>query len=576
MVISATEAKRKYKLTDAEIRAANLFTMAFSGRFYSGVKYLIEEIEELAETLTEDLPANDKRKQAYVKQKRIRDEIQNEIDKKIEYKNNVKDILQDILMKIDPTIDINKDFDIPGFLDNYALDINISPNDTALLISDKIKILVEERDSKKKKQKEIDERIAAEWEIEKYITMAKSHVNYCKYINCNNEDIDECMDGIIHLIDCEKRKEIIDERIRTRWTVKKHIKMAMDHPNYTKYVTGKDKGINRCFNGIRRDVLAMIEKENRIRKIDRQIKKAIPDDYISVAGYHDAYYEYIDSDDKDIKETMKILTAFVQPMIDRRNRVDKKDEIIKLYNIKKFPVDQYKIYQQYIEGEITEDQFMECVNIYVQNQKEQADRTNKIHEELNKHDMMPFLIANKTTYDQYIEGQITLESAMESIRNNNNSMTKRITLDIYIDCVYSTYEIRLLAKHSSGYLKYVNEDGISLETAKQNIQEAIDKEYGIYLLNKQWLMSAERKDIRNSFGLDDSSCNMLEVLLFEFCDSNDCNTQEFYDYEEPERQYLHYCCDALRLYHKPGDNYINKTIIVTKPKNWNMDHLTLR
>lgn len=514
ITISATEAKRKYKLTDNQIDAADLFTIEFSSRFYSGTKYLIEEIEKLAKTQTDDLPANDKRRLAYMKQKGIRDEIQKGIDKKNEYINNIKVTLHDILIKLDPTIDVSKDFDIPTLIENYATDITVSPNDMAILISGKVSKLVQDRNIKREKQKEIDERIASEWELEKYITLAKTHANYSKYVNSDDQDLDEYMDRIIDIIDCEKRREIIDERITARFKIKKHIKMAMDHPNYIKYVTRKDKGINRCFNGIRRDVLAMLEKEKRIKKINK---------------------------------------------------------LIISHNIKNFPNHQAEAHNKFIEGVITLKELMNIIDAYIKDIKEKNDRCIKIHAELEKRDLVEFMIVNGDIYDQYLNAKITLDNIVEAIVNNINHQTRKIVLTNFIEHCYPSYEIHRFIERMDIYQQYIDgTDAITLTNIKNKIHEQVTMRYGMDKLKLKWIASHKREIIRRHSHLSNNICNRLDMELFRFCEDTNQQTITLYNYEGNQRQYLHDCCQVFGLFHQAGGYIPSKTVIIQKPPKWNM------
>ena len=62
VVISTTEIKKKYRLTDDDINNADLFSITFNTHGNIGTKYLISEIEELVEKLVKDLPESDKKK----------------------------------------------------------------------------------------------------------------------------------------------------------------------------------------------------------------------------------------------------------------------------------------------------------------------------------------------------------------------------------------------------------------------------------------------------------------------------------------------------------------------------------
>ena len=67
VMISKSDAKRKFKLSDCDLEKSDLFCISFETIYYSGTKYLISDIINLSAELTKNLPNNDKKRQAYLK-----------------------------------------------------------------------------------------------------------------------------------------------------------------------------------------------------------------------------------------------------------------------------------------------------------------------------------------------------------------------------------------------------------------------------------------------------------------------------------------------------------------------------
>ena len=67
VMITTTNAKKKYMLTNQEINSADLYSCEISYKHAHGFKYLVKDIEMLAEEVFMDVDFNDKRKQKYLK-----------------------------------------------------------------------------------------------------------------------------------------------------------------------------------------------------------------------------------------------------------------------------------------------------------------------------------------------------------------------------------------------------------------------------------------------------------------------------------------------------------------------------
>jgi hypothetical protein len=122
LVISVSEIKRIYKLTDANIENAKLIK---SSHKYHGVKYLRKDIEELVQTVMKDLSDDNKQKISYLRQ--TSKVLHSGKNKKIvaDRTKFIMEYLVDIATKYD-TIDITKERRICNAIARFAKTTDIT------------------------------------------------------------------------------------------------------------------------------------------------------------------------------------------------------------------------------------------------------------------------------------------------------------------------------------------------------------------------------------------------------------------------------------------------------------------
>ena len=92
VMISETEAKRRFKLTRQELRNGNLFFIQFTINGNIGTKYLISEVRNLANRIVNKLDTDDRYKMAFQKYE------EREKEKIGQYMPIKYDIIQDIIL----------------------------------------------------------------------------------------------------------------------------------------------------------------------------------------------------------------------------------------------------------------------------------------------------------------------------------------------------------------------------------------------------------------------------------------------------------------------------------------------
>lgn len=246
VVISHTEAKRKYKLTDEEIDSADLFFIQFKIHGNIGTKYLISEIETLADKLTKDIDLCDKRKQAYLKQKEINDKIRDKQNKIEERTQLIKTEILELIKKYG--IEINND------IDTYI--------NTLLIKSD--------------------------------------------VMNIDNMSVIKMVDNVNKMYIKNKiryeRKARIDRNIEKLFNKKYH-QIGYNHYAYREYIESKIKHRKEALELITKDIQKVVDRENREKEIIKEIKKRKLDYNISKALYE--YNDYINGKIKNIDNAIE-------------------------------------------------------------------------------------------------------------------------------------------------------------------------------------------------------------------------------------------------------------------------------
>lgn len=204
IVISKSEAKMKYKLTENDLVKANLFNIQFEVHRNVGTKYLIKDIEKLAENLTKDLDPMDKRRLAYDKQKEKMKIINQKREKAEERKNNILICLRDLLVKSKDMdgLDIDKyinDFEFNQMLNTYVANSDLSEMDVVMDLMIKLESKINVEKNRMLRQQQIDNKIENELDAV-YKSKAKKHWVYYDFIN-GTGDLETCFTNLKKVIE---------------------------------------------------------------------------------------------------------------------------------------------------------------------------------------------------------------------------------------------------------------------------------------------------------------------------------------------------------------------------------------
>jgi hypothetical protein len=315
-MISATNAKKKYMLTNDEIKNANLtddnddndeeetgdidlfFRKISSMRAY-GTKYLVNDIEELAENIFANINNNDKRKQKYLKN------IENN-NEKAELIDNMRENVQVYLEEIDA----DADEDTLSFIEE-VIKRKYDSNSTEVIgiIKRKIKL----------------DNLIDEYGGSTFIEDAKKRREYSAYVYDRERTLRETFDKINKRFEGsnvltarqEKIDKFIEENIDDRF-----INFVSNLEIYKKHVSQVSCKIK--FETICKRLLEHVERKE---SLDNFVNDNIDDKYADFVHHLPAYNKY-NSDLKcydDFDTVCKIITEHVDDKIvsDKRKKLIK-------------------------------------------------------------------------------------------------------------------------------------------------------------------------------------------------------------------------------------------------------------
>jgi hypothetical protein len=124
--ISRTAVKQKYKLTDQEIDKGNIYYFGHVVSKTFNIKYLINEVENLADNLTKNYDPKDKRRLAYLKQKERVEFLRKKARINAEKKIGMLRFVSSIMVKINfvnPIIIMCDEF-IMAYITKYSNDVD--------------------------------------------------------------------------------------------------------------------------------------------------------------------------------------------------------------------------------------------------------------------------------------------------------------------------------------------------------------------------------------------------------------------------------------------------------------------
>lgn len=348
ITITFTDAKRKYKLTKEEIESADLFEYSFVSHGNTGTKYLVSEIEELADKLTKNLDITDKRRQAYLKQHDITQEVQKSKNNLSNVKKQTREIVIDLVKKYN--VDIDKDIEnkINDAINTYystRIDIGTDIFSIAMGIANEI----DKRDKRKKELNALINTID-----EKYRKLVYSYPEYIALLENNTdkaelnqrfEIVRQKVNKIKNKIELQnEREKIIDDLLMKKYN-KKYIKVAKSHDLYCEYISEGNVDLNKCLDTIDNIIKVRIERDKRKYELDKSLKKNKM--LVSKWKNDKNYTDYIEHNKGSIDN---IINFFKNKLIMKERKI-KLNEIIKqkcVYNFKN-----YAFYHNYVIDKIT-------------------------------------------------------------------------------------------------------------------------------------------------------------------------------------------------------------------------------
>uniref|UniRef100_A0A6C0CCM8 Uncharacterized protein n=1 Tax=viral metagenome TaxID=1070528 RepID=A0A6C0CCM8_9ZZZZ len=308
VTISTTNAKKKYMLTNSEIEAANLFCYEISFRYAHGFKYLVMDIEELAEKVFATIDDNDKRKQKYLKN------VENDHNNRLELIDEMRESINGYLEEND----LEPDCDTLVFIEEIIKrKYNADLDDVIGYVKRKIKLdnLINEHSAK-------------------FIKSAKEHSQYDEYIYDHSQSLTETFDEISSDINekntldmrTKKTNRFIEEGIEEDF-----IDFALSLPickEYTTQITCKIKFDTICKR--------LVEYVERKYALDEFIKDNIDAQYRNIALSSLSYKNYV----MNLKCNFETTCDAITTQIDKRIVSDKKKTIVDSKKIaieKKYP-----------------------------------------------------------------------------------------------------------------------------------------------------------------------------------------------------------------------------------------------
>ena len=220
VTISTTNAKKKYALTNDEIDEANLFNYEIRYLHARGFKYLVIDIEELAEKIFATVDNNDKRKQKYLKN-------MDAIEEKMEFIDEMRENIQ-----------------------AYLEDRNLEPDTDALkfieeIIKRKYNSDLEEVVTPIKRKIKLDALMINK--SDKFVKKAKKHIEYDAYVYDHHLSLlatfDEINKDVKNSINSKSRRTRIDKFIEKNIN-NSSIYFLSSLPIYETYVTQFPNKIN--------------------------------------------------------------------------------------------------------------------------------------------------------------------------------------------------------------------------------------------------------------------------------------------------------------------------------------------
>lgn len=469
IMISTTEAKRIYKLTNDEIDEGDLFYITFEVHGNTGTKYIRQEIHDLAKELTEALPDKDKRKMAFMKQEGfMMERKETEKQRKERYKS-LSETVKNLMEKFDDDKYITAEVrvSISGLINKYTDDSNISILVAAAKVLDYVKDKIETTKRLENRKKNIDDLIVSQLDEKDWET-ARRHHNYIIYINddTGSNKLEEYFSKIKKTIDADNlknkqrndRQTAMDDWINSTFDKKTYIKVAKLHTSYRSYIHNNDKTFEKCKTTIQTHIESLQQKQSRKTKLNYWITKNVPKDHKQDAKETKPYTSFIDHGDiNKIDNTKKEIKCIIDKLVEKDNReLEIHKEIHKRgLDIHKIPT-LITICEKYINNNISSQLAIDQIDRIYKNSDNLDNLKKLICTEFSKYKN---IIYKHPNYIKFIMGE-EMDISYEELINNfreivKNEMAKLQDRPYYVSTIMPNKQFSKFRK-SAEYAKFIN------------------------------------------------------------------------------------------------------------------------
>lgn len=334
LMISSTEAKKIYKLTDDDLIKSKLFSVQSNFKSFISIKYIRAELYEYVKNLIMDLPYNDIRKIAFTKLEEAKEQEFLFAKRRASLLDTVNNLM--IKLDVDKQIELQIEPYINKLIDSYANDPDIRIFDTSVIILEKISDEIQNIKNLQRRKEMINEL------IEKLIdkkdwNKAKTHPKYLEFTdkdnkyNVNPRNLNAYFTEIKNNIDEEnlrnkqiaERKKSLDEWITNKFGID-GVDIAKNHEKYNGYLYQEFKNKNMTFYQCRKDLSHYIKiikgRDERKIKMDNWLVKNVSAKYMSQIGH--IYNNFIKNGDiTDIEETKNNIRSHIDYIIGKDERL---------------------------------------------------------------------------------------------------------------------------------------------------------------------------------------------------------------------------------------------------------------
>ncbi len=552
VMISLTEAKLKYKLTEEELENGNLFQINFICHKNYSTKFLRSEINDLAKVLTKDLDNSNKKKRAFNKQNDIFMVIDNKKNIKMERMKNINNICLELLVK-------HSVIQTPEITEFMTTLINEDDTDfdefqIALKIVDNVNILYKKILYKQERKKKLDDMIENHF-TNKYLELGYEHNAYVYFDK--NDTLPEFTFNIIKS-DIDRIKNL-DDLINSN-IGKKYIDFAYSHKTYFECTYSKNITSDVAFSIIIKDI-------NRKKELDVLITNNIEKKYMDLAFKHYLYNNYIRDKKLKVDNVFETIKNSVDKEINKDNREKELKSALRKKKIKLQNGASTKAYFEYIQQNINnlDDAILNIVN-ELERQKRKNDIDVIIMKKISENQ---YDIKSQIFYKDYLDGKLTLEKAIDIFDNyilqiKNKEIEYKRTSDlknvigVMDNCWRDKYLNLAICK------QYIEHGTVSIFVVKNEINLYRQKLLAEYLADEKWIKWKILAD--RHFNMKNDRNILLDVELFNFCDSD--KTEHKIKKNNSDRKYMHTRCEQLGLMHYTETIICDEIFVMEKPNEW--------